>query len=87
MAGLFSMSATSGGLISSAARRRSGESWQANVEVAVAAAHWPTAKVLEEIEVKEVLNEHNLKEIFDDIALDRGWEDDAFTGKMEKAGG
>lgn len=63
------------------------ESWQANVEVAVAAAHWPTAKVLEEVAVKEAMNEDILKDIFADIAVEKGWDDDAFMGEMEKVGG
>ena len=36
------------------------EAWQANVEVAISAVHWPTAKLMEEVAKKEMVDDKRL---------------------------
>ena len=63
------------------------EAWQANVEVAVAAVHWSTSKVMEEVAKMEVVDEEKLEEIYTNIALDKNWDEDLFMKEIGKACG
>ena len=63
------------------------EAWQANVEVAVAAVHWSTSKVMEEVAKMEVVDEEKLEEIYTNIALDKNWDEELFKKEIGKSCG
>lgn len=63
------------------------EAWQANVEVAVAAVHSPTAKVMDEVAKKEAVDIDKVKEIFGDMLLTATWNEELFMAEMAKASG
>ena len=63
------------------------EAWQANVEVAVAAVHWPTSKVMEEVGKMEVVDEDKLEDIYSSIMLNMNGNEDLFMKEIRKASG
>jgi len=63
------------------------EAWQANVEVAVAAVHWPTSKVMEEVGKMEVVDEDKLEDIYSSIILNMSGNEDLFMKEIRKASG
>jgi hypothetical protein len=63
------------------------EAWQANVEVAISAVHWPTAKLMEDVAKKEVADDKRLKELFEELAMEKGWDAEEFDKEMMKVNG